>query len=250
MKIALCLSGMPRTVEQGYASLKEILLDKYDVDVFIHTWQEEGYKPTSWAEKPIYAPPTGSSELRYSNIIKVLTLYKPISFQIDKYHVYREYYRRADKFKLLHRYCSMLESIYIANKLKTVYELNNNFTYDCVIRCRFDIGFQHFIPFEEFDLANNIYVQNVLWWNIKRQINDWFAFGSSKNIDIWCDLYKHMEEIRDAITDNEFIEVYNRLNEGPDPHVLYATYVKIKNLSIIGLPINWNRLEEEKRVYD
>jgi hypothetical protein len=59
-----------------------------------------------------------------------------------------------------------------------------------------------------------------------------------------------MQEIRDAIVDTNFTDIYRKLNQGPDPHVLYATYVRLRNLSIIGLPINWHRLEEEKRAYD
>ena len=39
MKIALCLSGQARSFEQGYEYYKKNLLDHYDVDVFIHTWQ-------------------------------------------------------------------------------------------------------------------------------------------------------------------------------------------------------------------
>ena len=38
MKIALCLSGQPRVVDQGFHKIRQSILDKNDVDVFIHTW--------------------------------------------------------------------------------------------------------------------------------------------------------------------------------------------------------------------
>ena len=41
MKIALCFSGQPRSYEKGYEYYKKNLLDHYDVDVFIHTWDTD-----------------------------------------------------------------------------------------------------------------------------------------------------------------------------------------------------------------
>ena len=59
MKIALCLSGQPRCVKEGYEYYKKNLLDHYDVDVFCHVWDTDGaehiaaYKPvTLMIEKP------------------------------------------------------------------------------------------------------------------------------------------------------------------------------------------------------
>jgi hypothetical protein len=42
MKIALCFSGQPRSWKAGYEYYKRNLLDKHDVDVFIHTWDTLG----------------------------------------------------------------------------------------------------------------------------------------------------------------------------------------------------------------
>ena len=44
MKIALCLSGQPRSFEKGYEYHKKNLLDQYNVDVFIHTWESDDSK--------------------------------------------------------------------------------------------------------------------------------------------------------------------------------------------------------------
>ena len=60
LKIALCLSGQPRCVKEGYEYYKKNLLDHYDVDVFCHVWDTAGaehiaaYKPvTLMIEKPL-----------------------------------------------------------------------------------------------------------------------------------------------------------------------------------------------------
>jgi hypothetical protein len=40
MKIALCFRGHLRTFEKTFSNLKLTLLDKYDVDIFMHTWDK------------------------------------------------------------------------------------------------------------------------------------------------------------------------------------------------------------------
>jgi hypothetical protein len=40
MKIAVCISGQPRNYEQGYYELKKWFLDRYDCDVYFHTWKD------------------------------------------------------------------------------------------------------------------------------------------------------------------------------------------------------------------
>jgi hypothetical protein len=41
MKLALCLSGMPRHFKESYQSIKENLIDLYDTDVFIDIWNDK-----------------------------------------------------------------------------------------------------------------------------------------------------------------------------------------------------------------
>ena len=54
MKIALCLSGQPRCVKQGYEFVKRNILDGNDVTVFCHVWETpevidiEIYKPEAF----------------------------------------------------------------------------------------------------------------------------------------------------------------------------------------------------------
>ena len=38
MKIALCLSGQPRSIDAGFNALNQSILKHNNVDVFIHTW--------------------------------------------------------------------------------------------------------------------------------------------------------------------------------------------------------------------
>ena len=40
MKIAVCISGLPRNYDKGFKELKKWFLNKYDCDVYIHTWYD------------------------------------------------------------------------------------------------------------------------------------------------------------------------------------------------------------------
>ena len=92
-------------------------------------------------------------------------------------------------------------SIYQANKLKRKYELENNFTYDMVIRCRYDIGLNE----ESIDSNTMIYVlqnKNIMigipgigfrgptTWEQTNSgqlpgLDDQFAYGPSREMDIY-----------------------------------------------------------------
>ena len=41
MKLALCISGMPRHFKECYESIKENIIDLYDTDVFIDIWNDK-----------------------------------------------------------------------------------------------------------------------------------------------------------------------------------------------------------------
>lgn len=240
MKIALCLSGLPRQVEEGFPYIKQAILDRYDVDVFAHTWVEDPWRNTN---QVTMEPPKTDYETRTNEVSKILKLYKPKSFSIDQYHIRQETYQSNPNYILCTRYCSMLESVFIANELKKRYEEQNHFKYDCVIRCRYDYGIIGLINFESFDLKNHLYVR----WaeqQISDAISDQFAFGTSERMDIWCDLYNHMYEMAEEYIRNNPVmaEKFKATRTGPDNHNLYAAWNKVKNLGVVGIMyelVNW-----------
>ena len=44
MKIALTISGQPRRYRNGFKELKRWFLDRYDIDVYLHAWQDKQFK--------------------------------------------------------------------------------------------------------------------------------------------------------------------------------------------------------------
>ena len=146
-KIALCLSGHTRNFLKPYYALKKYLLDKYDIDVFIHTWAYDGNLLCS-------TDVSGNNRKQVLNKNKISEdtiklLYNPKKITIEEQtsstfssnipkRIKSNYYK--SKGPILNNYnawCQMY-SISYANQLKVQHEKDNNFEYDFVIRMRFD----------------------------------------------------------------------------------------------------------------
>lgn len=132
MKVALCLMGIVGAVEEkyglgqsidyriGHHFIKKHILDKNDVDVFIHSWSTE-FKD------------------------ELVDIYKPKKYLIEQQIDFGE---RSLRFQ-------SLKSRWYSNKqvveLKSEYEKENNFKYDFVMIYRLDCMFNKDVIFSEFD---------------------------------------------------------------------------------------------------
>jgi hypothetical protein len=267
MRVAICFSGMPRALDKGYEYLKH-LVEKHNADIFVHTWLEDPYELAYRSNfprnnrfiDPVYSEPTSSLEERSKNLVKIQLLYKPISMTVDKYHIYQKWYSNNEKWIYYYRHCSQLESIFLANELKKKYEIQNNFKYDVVIRCRFDLPLRQEFNFKEYDLDNYVYVRDVrAEWigmpipkgnkRLERHVNDMFAFSSSVNMDKWCNLYNYIKEAAEMIDDLELLKFYKETINGPDNHDLLWYYTHNRNtfIPIKEIPINWGKSSETLR---
>ena len=56
MKIALCLSGQPRFLEEGYSQLYNHLLSRYSIDCFVHTWWSSNMSGVNMTTLPMTNP--------------------------------------------------------------------------------------------------------------------------------------------------------------------------------------------------
>ena len=170
MKIALCLSGQPRSFEKGYEYHKKNLLDHYDVDTYIHTWKcdeakdyIELYKPTgALVEEPLRE----DYDNRYIN-----------TPNIEKH---------PPRFTV-----SMLYSMHKSCELKVKTEIQNKKRYDWVIKSRPDYALNVVIPFKDLD-SNKIYIPNCRMVPEKDFGNDQFAFGSSEVMNKRMTIYMNM----------------------------------------------------------
>ena len=179
MKIAICLSGLSRFIEQGYNQISEKILHKYNVDFFIHTW---------WDESICNTIDDRGYKFEENTLEKISKIYKPKIFHNE---TRKEFNILQDvDYETLNPTSpySMFYSIMRCNELKKSYEINNNFKYDVVIRCRFDILINKLdIKFEEIE-KGVIYTDTVG----NGFPNDQFALGDSASMDYYSSLYKRI----------------------------------------------------------
>ena len=179
MKIALCLSGQPRSVNQGYEFVKKNILDGNDVTVFCQVWETDGAE-----DLDIYKP-------------EVVFMEKSLNTDLSKYTNVpppQPNWKVKDPARST---WNQLYAIEVANTLKSVYEQNENMKFDWVIRSRYDFAINVKIPFAELD-NSKLYIPNCRQVPNRDFGNDQFAFSSSENMDKYADTYTHLDRFYDS----------------------------------------------------
>jgi hypothetical protein len=174
LKLALCLSGQPRSYFDGYSYIKKNLLDHYDVDVFVHSW-----KNTNHLE-----------QLRIYEEVKAI--YSPIFSMFDS--------TLSDKVNSdmfvpnashpAHFCTSMFYSIFKADQFRILSELFYEKKYDFVIRCRFDFALNKVVDFSKLE-KHKVYISkdtdgpNPL-------LNDQFAIADPETMKIYSSTFQFL----------------------------------------------------------
>lgn len=174
MRIAVCISGQPRAYKEGYEYLKKNLLDRYDCDVFIHTWKNKVYDTTN-----------------------VINLYQPVASIAEDYFEFAEvlnkkYTHTPDPKKFPASNAAFAYySVFRSCLLKLDHEVKTR-QYDWVVKTRFDYALNTQLNFEKLD-SHKIYIPNCRMVPERDFGNDQFAFGSSYIMNSYMSTYIHME---------------------------------------------------------
>lgn len=180
MKIALLLSGEIRDSFKQYKSLKDNLLDLYDVDIFLSTWSSNGMD-------------------------RMLQIFKPVSVDIEDYSkgynrlwksITEPYEHKLEQNANLLSCLSMWYKTYRVNVLRLQYEQTMGVKYDLIIKSRPDLTLEE--PFKlEVPKENTLYIPRG--WDWSGGINDLCAYGDSHSINKYCGLYHFYEPSVKAI---------------------------------------------------
>lgn len=189
MKIALCLHGLfnsqydlSSTGIDGYEYIKRNILDKSDVDVFIHSWEQDKEEYI----KSLYQPKISKFEkqIDFSTIAKERNLYQ------------LHYSPRPPEVILSHFYS-------VSEVMKLPYTVSEN--YDIIIKSRFDLGrinrntsgpgHQNPYPVQCINLQttidnNSIYTAN--WNHFHMGPADMWFYGSPKIMNNFTKLYSYL----------------------------------------------------------
>ncbi len=175
-----------------------------EVDVFIHSWSHEFKDELVSLYKPKAHEIEQQKEFPYSNKIAnnrdfsefakmFLSLVKKPSslFELlsnNKKEAFRAYSRWYSNKAVL--------------ELKSKYEQENNFEYDCVMVLRLDVGFYTPLDYSDYDMSSfyasnwndypiaaNNYTSNDKNHNLGRGFLDFWFFSNSKNMNEFSGLY-------------------------------------------------------------
>ncbi len=176
-KVAICLSGQPRFIQDGFLTFDKNLVGFKDMDIFIHSWDN--------------SPPGNNDNFTdVEDVNNIFSFYKPKDYIIEE-----------QKFDiapsgLSHEefvHYSMFYSMHIANKLKIDWEIKNNFKYDCVIKSRFDLALLEELNVLDYNLTH---INSPDVCGNPKVISDWFNFSNSKNMDIYLNVYNNMNHYK------------------------------------------------------
>lgn len=176
MKLAILISGQPRNFEISYKKLQEAFLQKYDCDIYLHTWKTVNFESTDFGGGNF------KYELQEQAYDKLLKLYKPKRYLVEPPITFdASGYRCPIWRQPLNNTLSMYYSIY-----KT-YQLVEQ-EYDYVVRSRFDIDYS------QFDLKLPASGINIPKWNIDSRVQhrgyyDVFAIGDPISMKIYSEVF-------------------------------------------------------------
>jgi len=224
MKVALCISGQPRFYKgPGFDSIKSVFLDRYNPDVFFHTWWSQDDVGKTYAAAP-WSGVAGSPDLivRAETLEELLALYRPKLWKNEPIRVFslaRDYsgntsdpsYAPANLF-------SSSYSLKQAGSLKRIYEATQGLTYDRVIRIRFDSWFRSEVHLEKSE-ADAVLIPDVC--PNPDLLYDCVSFSNSADFDAMSNLYDKLDEyFLDGVSMNaEQMFMRNLLQTGLLPRV-------------------------------
>jgi hypothetical protein len=167
MKIALCFAGQARSFKKGYEYYKRNLLDNYDVDVYIHTWQFDLQQELANLYNPVAhifeEPPETNANTKYTHTPDAIK-YPPRNNWLQFYSL---------------------------NKVKEL--IDEKINYDWIIRTRLDFALNLVIPFTELD-ANKLYIPNCRMVPERDFGNDQFAFSSKENMFKYMSTFNNLDK--------------------------------------------------------
>lgn len=183
IRIAVCLSGQPRTWKRTHANIKKFFNNvkvmnngNIRIDYFIHTWNMN-----SWRDKS--SQPHPGKNVTHDDNKEIIDAFNPKDsiFEVFKKH---RFPRAWDAMFYSHEQSLML---------KRTTELSENFQYDVVFKARFDVIYNTQAPLRIDDLSPGACYTSCIN-KFPREFNynnfdDVIFYGDSPTMDMVGDLY-------------------------------------------------------------
>lgn len=208
MLTALLLSGQPRGLPICLELINQALIIPNGItDIFMHAWHDESKvgQPYNSAQPSQNGGRCGFVKANTEKML--LEKLNPKKFMIESQKEFPHLRNlKSDPTANQELLGSSFYSTFMANELKKEYEKEKGFTYDCVIRTRYDLFYYHPIVVAEYkDHLDKIMVMEKfqndqdMKNNPNKPMVDIFSFSSSKNMDVFCGVYPNMEKLNKEI---------------------------------------------------
>lgn len=189
MKVAIVLTGHMRCWKQVYPNFKQRLVERYDPDIFIETWEDEAYwDPHSQHGIVKDAPKVNFDDLRNT--------YRPIAMRFDSYEKYQTSFEERSKqysnfYHVPKNIISMLFKLGRGILMLEDYMFLTGKTYDLVIRMRPDLVFNE--PLPQFD-PNKFYTLGYRN-HMGQGTSDMIQVGNFFTISLFSKLLHHLPQV-------------------------------------------------------
>lgn len=177
IKVALCMFGQPRLINNPYTiqSHKEWIINKYNTDVFVHSWISGKEIPFSYSD---WVKNTHNDFEDKNTVNIILDKYKPKQFKFEQPRSFVLDEISRNKVKDLTYYSSNNEN----NILSHLYSLSTSIslideTYDWIIISRYDNYIRYIPDLNELN-SNGLYITT----DYGNHFPDHMIFGGQKQI--------------------------------------------------------------------
>jgi hypothetical protein len=244
MRVALCISGELRRVKTFFPAIERHILEPYNPDVFISTWDMPSGIPTSVAL-------TERDPAKLATFDETVDMYKPLGTYRQKYdEEIKKYLKSVGNTPTDNLLCM---SFHIMKSLTLAMERTQltGQLYDVIVRYRFDYAVK--IKFEDFDMSNiNIPAEHGYGG-----YQDQFAFGGTNAMMTYGLWFPNLPIIeRDYAQANNLPT--NLLDRPPMPYnpesalkrYLTLTNTKVSLIQNLEIRYPWSKPEEIEELYD
>jgi hypothetical protein len=234
MKIAMTISGQPRQYAAGFLECKKWFLDKYDIDVYLHSWVDKKFYKYDFFDEGKLQNTYTADENTYSEILE---LYKPKGYLFEKAINFDATDIKGSNNQRLNSQLGMWMS------LKRAWDLleESGIKYDYVIRTRFDLQFTDHVV-ESCPLISNITQLDPNQVNLfdyhndnhrKLNVNDLFAIGGYDVMKVYHNLFidQIYYHFTDPVYDEWLTDLDKFVNETILMHHLNTYHVPFNRIS-------------------
>ncbi len=189
MKVALLLTGHMRCWDQVFPNTKQHIIDKYNPDIFIDTWDSEAY----WDPHSAKGITEGGPKLDVAGIEEA---YKPVVMNVDSYEQFEDnFVTRAKQFETFYHVPKNQISMWfkVGRGMLSVEEhmMLTGKTYDLVIRMRPELVFNESLP--EFD-SNKFYTLGYRN-HMGQGTSDMVQVGNFFTMSLFCKVLYHLPQL-------------------------------------------------------